>query len=107
MPPMFYVLIASHSAEVCPTSNAKVRERLLSTGPEIPNMAIKNGVKIVAGPLVNREHETIMVTEAGSAEAIDRFILDTGLEQWNKVKILPSQPLSEGMKDLDKQKTMF
>lgn len=104
---MHYVLIASHSAEVCPTSNSKVRERLRMGAPEIPKIAEKNGVRILAGPLVNREHETIIVTESESAEAIDRFILESGLEQWNKVKVLPSQPLAEGMKDLDQQKPIF
>lgn len=56
---------------------------------------------------MNREHETIIVTESESAEAIDRFIMESGLEQWNKVKVLPSQPLEEGMKDLDRQKPIF
>ena len=50
---MHFVLLATHSAEVCPTSNSKVRDMLTQTAPEIPNIAEKAGVNI---PLQAAEH---------------------------------------------------
>ena len=78
---MHFVLLGVHSAEVCPTSNSTTRDLMLETAPEIPGIAERAGVKIVAGPYVNREHMTVVVLEADSAEAVDQFVLETRLHQ--------------------------
>ena len=44
---MHYVVLGEHSAEVCPTSNAKTRALMLDIAPQIPKIAEKNNVKIV------------------------------------------------------------
>jgi hypothetical protein len=44
-----FVLLGEHTAEVCPTSNAKTRDLMLEIGPEVPSIAEKAGVNIVAG----------------------------------------------------------
>jgi hypothetical protein len=104
---MKYVLIGSHSADNCPTSNAKTRELLMKSAPEIPNIAKRNGVNILAGPLVNREHETIVVVESDNAEAVDNFIVESRLHQWNKVRVLPSQLMQDSMKDITEATPLF
>jgi len=68
---MHFVVLGVHSPEVCPTSNAKSRALLLEMGPQIPKLAEQHGVKIVAGPYVNREHTTVVVAETDSAESLD------------------------------------
>jgi hypothetical protein len=102
-----YVLVGSHSPEICPTSNSKIRELLLQTGPNIPKIAEKAGVKIVAGPFVNREHTTVLIVEASSGEALDQFIVESRLPQWNSVRVLPSLPMEEGLKDITSQTAIF
>jgi hypothetical protein len=102
-----FVLLAEHSAEVCPTSNAKTRDLLLQTGPEIPGVAERTGVNIVAGPYVNREHITVVVVEADTADAVDRFLVESRLHQWNSVRVLPSLPMQEGMKDVQEGTPLF
>jgi hypothetical protein len=104
---MKYVLIGSHSADNCPTSNAKTRELLLKSAPEIPNIAKKHGLNILAGPLVNREHETIVVVESNNSEAVDKFIVESRLHQWNKVRVLPSQLLQDSMNELSETTPLF
>jgi hypothetical protein len=104
---MMYVLLSDHSPETCPTSNSKVREILLKVAPEMPNVAKRLGVNIVAGPLVSREHLVVTVAEAESAEAIDKFIVETGLEQWNRVRIIPAHTMQEGMQELSQMKAIF
>ncbi len=104
---MHFVLLAEHSAEVCPTSNAKTRELLLGIAPQIPSIAEQAGVSIVAGPFVNREHVTVAVVEADTADAVDRFILDARLAQWNSVRILPSLPMQEGVAQMQEQEALF
>jgi hypothetical protein len=98
---MLFVLLASHAAETCPTSNAKTRELMNKIAPQIPELARKTGVKIVAGPLVNREHLTTVIVEADKAEAVDQFLLESRLNQWNSVRVLPSHTIADGLKEIE------
>jgi uncharacterized protein with GYD domain len=102
-----YILLATHSAEVCPTSNAAMRKLLTEMGPKIPGIAEKVGVTIVAGPYVNREHLTVAIVESDDAEKVDRFIVEARLAQWNTVRILPSKSIQEGMAELADQPAIF
>jgi hypothetical protein len=74
---------------------------------EMPNIAKRLAVKIVAGPLVNREHLSVVIVESDKAESVDSFISESGLAQWNRVRVLPSKPLADGMKEMEHQKTIF
>jgi len=104
---MHYVLLAEHAAQVCPTGNARTREAMMKGAGEIPNLAKKHNVKIVAGPYVNREHLIVLVAECDRSEQLDKFIFDSGLEQWNSVRILPSQTMEAGMKELATASVLF
>jgi uncharacterized protein with GYD domain len=102
-----FVLLGVHNAEVCPTSNATTRDLLLRTAPEVPAIAERTGVRIVAGPYVNREHTTVVVVEAERAEDVDRFLVETRLHQWNTMRVLPSLPLEQGLKDVQEGTPLF
>ena len=104
---MHYVVLATHTAEVCPTSNAKTNALLLEVAPQIPGLADKHGVKIVAGPFTNREHIVFVVVETERAEALDAFVVDTRLSQWNQVRILPSLSMEESMRELQEGTSLF
>jgi len=104
---MHYVLLAEHSAEVCPTGNAKTKALLLEIGPQIPKIAEKNGVDIVAGPFVNREHTVVVVVETDRAEGLDAFLVESRLPQWNTVRVLPSLTMEEGMNDIAQGTALF
>ncbi|HVT42700.1 MAG TPA: hypothetical protein VHD39_06920 [Acidimicrobiales bacterium] len=104
---MHYVLLASHSPEVCPSSNAKSKAMLLEMGPKIPGIADKNGVKLLAGPFINREHLTVVIAETERAEDLDAFILEAGLAQWNTVRVLPSHTMDVGMKEMAEGSSLF
>ena len=104
---MHFVLLGEHSPEICPTSNATTRSLLLELGQQIPAIGEKHGVNIVAGPYVNREHITVVVVESDSAEAVDAFVVESRLHQWNRVRVLPSHPMEEGMKDVVEGASLF
>ena len=80
---------------------------MLGLGPQIPGIAESSGVKIVAGPYVNREHVVVTVVEADTADAVDSFIVDSKLGQWNSVRVLPSLPIEQGMQQLQEQTPIF
>jgi hypothetical protein len=102
-----YVVLATHPPEICPTSNATTKAMLLDSGPQIPGIAQKHGVNLVAGPFVNREHKTVVIVETDRAESLDDFLVDSRLAQWNEVHIMPSRPLQEGMTELQEATTLF
>jgi uncharacterized protein with GYD domain len=104
---MHYVVLATHAAEVCPTSNAKTKAVLLELAPQIPSLADKHGVKIMAGPFTNREHMVVVVVETERPEALDAFVVGTRLSQWNQVRILPSLPMEESMRELQEAPSLF
>jgi hypothetical protein len=104
---MHFVLLAEHTADVCPLSNSRTKELLLQTGPEIPGIAEKNGVKILAGPFVNRQHLTVVIVEADKAEEVDGFIHEARLDQWNQVRVLPSLSMQEAMQEVQDSPALF
>jgi uncharacterized protein with GYD domain len=104
---MHFVVLGTHSAEVCPTSNAKTKALLLEVGPQVSDLAEKHGVNIVAGPFANREHMLVVIVETDRAEALDSFVLESRLAQWNQVRILPSVPMQQAMQELQEAASLF
>ncbi len=104
---MHFVVLATHSPEICPTSNAKTKALLLELAPQIPSIAQKHGVNILAGPLVNREHMSVTVVETDRADGLDDFLVDSRLAQWNQIHILPSRSLQEGLTEIQEGTSLF
>jgi len=104
---MHYVLIGTHSAEVCPMSNAKTKALMLEMAPQIPKIAEQAGVKIVAGPYVNREHTVVTVVEADRSEDLDRFLVESRIAQWNTIRVLPSLPMEQGIGQIQSSIPIF
>jgi len=104
---MHFVVLGTHSPEVCPLSNAKTKALLLEIGPQVFNLAEKNGVNIVAGPFVNREHTVVTIVETERSEALDDFLVESRLAQWNQLRILPSLPMQEGMQQIQEATPLF
>jgi hypothetical protein len=102
-----FVVIANHTPEVCPTSNAKMKGLMLDLAPQIPSIAQKHGVNIVAGPFVNREHMAVVIVETDRADGLDDFLVDSRLAQWNQVHILPSRSLQEGLTEMQEGTSLF
>jgi len=104
---MHFVILGTHSPEVCPLSNAKTNALLQETGPQVFNIAEKNSVNIVAGPFVNREHTLVAIVETERPEALDSFLVESRLSQWNKVRVLPSMPIQAAMQEVQEATTVF
>jgi uncharacterized protein with GYD domain len=102
-----FVVLAEHTAEVCPTSNAKTMDLMSEMAPQVPGIAEKNGVTIVAGPYVNREHVIVAIVEADTADAVDGFLVESRLAHWNKVRVLPSHSIEEAMQEVQSNTPLF
>lgn len=98
-----YVVRLSHPPESCPTANSKVRDLILKQGPEIPKIADRLGLKIVAGPLVmGSEHESLAIVETEKVETVNDFLIETGMVQWNTARVSMAQPMADALAELDR-----
>jgi hypothetical protein len=104
---MHFVLLGTHNADVCPLSNAKTRDLMIQTAPQMPNIAERNGVNMVAGPYVSDEHLVVTIVEADTAEKVHQFLSDSRLNQWNTVRVVPSVTVQEGMKEIQEGTPLF
>ena len=98
-----YAILADHSPDICPGSNAKTRARAREgAGPEnIQKIAGNLGVSFVLEPQhLDPTHRVITVVDAPSIEAVNQFVFDTGLVQWNTVETFALTPIGEMMPKL-------
>jgi hypothetical protein len=98
-----YVVRMTHTSDQCPTANSKVRERVVGGAADIPKTAERLGVKLAVGPLVlGSEHEAVAVVEANAVETVNDFLVETGLIQWNSVRVSMAQPLQDALAEMER-----
>jgi hypothetical protein len=104
---MRYLILASHPPEMCPLTNAKVREHVLRLVPEWEKIANNLGINFVTRPLVNDEHMVVCLLESPKAELLTEFINESGMQQWNTVKLIPSTPIEDAIRRYDEIKPIL
>ncbi|MGH9080194.1 MAG: hypothetical protein ACRDYE_09015 [Acidimicrobiales bacterium] len=50
---------------------------------------------------------TVVIAETERAEALDAFVVESRLAQWNPVRIIPSHPMAQGMKEIAEGSSLF
>ncbi len=99
---MLFVLTATHPPDQCPTANSKTRKLLKAGVTENPKVGKKLGVKVVAGPLIlGSEHQSVTIVEADKVESVRDFTTQTGMVQWNSVRISPAITQDEAIKEVE------
>ena len=104
---MQFVIIARHSPEHCPTSNAKIRKLMKDGAKEIPGIAKKLGVKLITVNVYGPDHELLAVVEADKIEDVREFVVQTRLIQWNATRIHATWTMEEALAKADKLPTIF
>jgi uncharacterized protein with GYD domain len=79
----------------------------MEVAPQVSALAQKHGVNIVAGPFANREHTLVLIVETDRAEALDSFLVESRLSQWNQLRILPSVSMEAAMQELQEAPPLF
>ena len=105
-----YVLIADHTPDLCPSSNAKVRARALEgLNPDnVEAVGQPLGLKILFGPLhLDPSHRTLAVIDAPAIEAVNKWVIATGMFQWNTVEVSAVTPIEEMMPIIMSQPIVF
>lgn len=104
---MQFVVIAEHGPELCPMSNAKVRDLLKQTVADLPNLAEKLGVKLITTNVSGPDHVIYTVAEADNIDAVREFAVQSRLAQWNTTRIHATWSMEEAMSKLEELPTVF
>ena len=105
-----YVVLADHTPDICPSSNARTRARALEgLGPEaLPKVMAEYQVSFALEPMhLDPSHRTIAIVEAPNVEAVVGFVNDSGLSQWNTVEVCPTTPIGELMATVEESPIVF
>ena len=66
------------------------------------------GMKILLGPLhLDPSHRTLAIIEAPAIEAVNKWVVETGLFQWNTVEVTAVTPIEEMMALVMSQPVVF
>jgi hypothetical protein len=104
---MQFVVVAEHSPELCPTSNAKTRDMMKQGAGELPALAKKLGVNIVTMRVYGPDHIILAVVDAADIEPVREFAMQSQLAQGNRVKINATWSLEEALEKADALPTIF
>jgi len=104
---MQFVIIARHSPENCPTSNAKIRQLMKEGGKQVPEIAKKLGVKVITTNVFGPDHELLLVVEASGIEPVREFVMQSRLIQWNTTAIHATWTMEEALAKADTLPTIF
>jgi uncharacterized protein with GYD domain len=104
---MQFVVDAEHAPELCPTSNQKIRELMNRSAKEIPALAEKLGIEIIALNVLGPDHQVIGVFEAADIDAVREFLMESRLVQWNTTSVRASWSMEEALRRADALPTMF
>ena len=102
-----FALIAEHPPDLCPTSNAQTRQMLKEGAGQLPQLAEQLGVNIDALRIFGPDHIILAVVEADAIDSVRSFALQSGLMQWNTVKIHATYSMEEALALLDEVETVF
>jgi hypothetical protein len=102
-----FALIAEHPPDLCPTSNAQTRRMLKEGASQIPQLAEQLGVDIGTLRIFGPDHIILAVVEADDIDPVRSFALQSGLMQWNTVKIHATYSIEEAVALVDEVETIF
>ncbi len=102
-----FALIMTHPPDQCPTANETIRKHFLNGAAEIPKLGEKLGVEFLAGPLITTEHKSVSIVKAKNVESVRKFILESGMIQWNSVEVMHGVSMEEAIEELNKLKPIY
>jgi uncharacterized protein with GYD domain len=92
-----YLIVGQHPPDLCPSANEKIRQLAVEGGQEMPGLAGKLGVKLLATYVPMTNHQVYVAVEADDANAVREFAWQGRLGQWNTVEILQVSTLEEAL----------
>ena len=102
-----FAVLAEHPPNLCPTSNAQTRQMLKEGADQIPQLAEDLAVNILTLRVFGPDHIILAVVESEDIDSVRDFALQSGLMQWNTIKIHATYSLDEALALVDKVEAIF
>jgi uncharacterized protein with GYD domain len=104
---MQYLIVGQHPPDLCPSANEKIRKLASEGGKEMPTLAEKLGVKILATYVPMTNHQVYVAVEADDANSVREFAFQGRLGQWNTVEIFQTSTLEEALIRVQELPTIY
>ena len=104
---MQYLVIGQHPPNLCPASNETIRKLAAEGGKEMPALAEKLGVKVLATYVPMTNHMVVVAVEADDANSVREFAWQGRLGQWNTIEILQTSTLEEALTRVQELPTIY
>jgi hypothetical protein len=102
-----FAVLAEHPPNLCPTSNAQTRQMLKQGAGQIPQLAEELAINILTLRVFGPDHIILAVVESEDIDSVRDFALQSGLMQWNTVKIHATYSMDEALALVDKVEAIF
>lgn len=100
---MYFNAHCEHTVQACPLFNKGIRDAVLAAVPGIDSLANETKAKPVSWYHVALGHTFNIVFEADSSEAVENFMLKSGIASFNMIRIeavIPIQKVVERLSQL-------
>ncbi len=102
-----YLIVGQHPPDLCPSANESIRTLAGEGGKEMPVLAEKLGVKLLATYVPMTNHQVFVAVEADDANAVRELAFQGRLSQWNTVEILQVSTLEEALTRVHELPTIY
>ena len=102
-----YLIVGQHPPDLCPSANATIRKLASEGANEMPTLAEKLGVRILATYVPMTNHQVIAAVEADDANSVREFAFQGRLGQWNTIEILQTSTLEEALTRVQELPTVY
>jgi hypothetical protein len=90
---MFFVQIAKHSPESCPTHHELAKKSFLDFSASLETLTEKYGIKVVGGWASTPEHMTIMVYDVPNPDVMVKFMREPPIMAWQQYQTITNRPV--------------
>ena len=104
---MQYLIVGQHPPDLCPSANETVRKLSAEGAGQIPELAEKLGVKVLATYVPMNNHMVFAAVEAGDMDTVREFAFQSRLGQWNTIEIYQVSTLEEALTKINDLPTIY
>jgi uncharacterized protein with GYD domain len=102
-----YLVVGQHPPDLCPSANETVRKLSQEGASEIPALAEKLGVNLLATYVPMNNHMVFAAVEAKDMDSVREFAFQSRLGQWNTLEIYQVSTLEEALTKINELPTIY
>jgi hypothetical protein len=102
-----YLIFGQHPPDLCPSANETVRKLSAEGAGQIPELAEKLGVKLLATYVPMNNHMVFAAVEADDMDSVREFAFQSRLGQWNTLELYQVSTLEEALTKVQELPTIY